>query len=194
MALVFALQAIPAFLLARELTGSPRWALFAAALAVFGPWAVFGMVLLNNAPAACAAAFALWAMWRAVTTPAARWDALALALVALAALSRVSSAVLVLALPFAILGHAVMTGEWSALRRHWLLAVAGIAGIAWVATGHLDTLVGQYPTSVGTTPGVVVTRVLTTFAHLGAGAGFAALAFGGAWIVRQVVRPVAPEA
>src|SRR4051794_17750005 len=116
MALVFALQAVPAFLLARALTGSKRWALFAAALAVFGPWAVFGMVLLNNAPAACAIAFALWAMWRAVTTPSLAWDALAVALVVLATLARVSSAPLILALPFAIVGYSVMTGEWSALR------------------------------------------------------------------------------
>lgn len=194
MSVLFALQAVPAFLLVRGLGAGLRWSLFGAALAVFGPWAIYGTVFLNNAPAACAAAFALWAMWRSVTSPSPWWDALALAFVGLAALSRVSSAILVLALPVAIVVQVIIVRRPRDLLKHWVLWVVGGLGVIWLATGHIHALVGDYPTAVHVTSGVVGERALTTVAHLAAGAGLFAMVLGGAWIVRQLVRPLTPEA
>ena len=194
LAFVFSLQAVPAFLLARGLRAGIGWSFFAAALSVFGPWAVFGTVFLNNAPAACAASFALWAMWRALLDPGPARDALAIALVALAALSRVSSAVLVVVFPVAIVVHALITRRRSELKRHWLLGLVAVLAVVWLATGHLHSAVGAYPTSVHASAGMIGRRLLTTVAHLAAGAGFVAVAVGAAWVVRQVVRPLSPEA
>jgi hypothetical protein len=194
MAVLFSLQAIPAFLIARGLRAGTAWSLFAAAMAVFGPWAIYGTVFLNNAPAACAAAFALWAMWRSVTTPSPLWDALAVVFVGLAALARVSSAVLIVALPVAIVAHVIVSRRPRELTRHWLLGGVGVVALIWLAGGNLSRLVGDYPTTVHASSGLVGERVLTTIAHLSAGAGFFAMVIGGAWVVRQLVRPLSPEA
>jgi hypothetical protein len=194
MALLFSLQAIPAFLLARGLRAGTGWSLFAAALSVFGPWAIYGTVFLNNAPAACAAAFALWAMWRSVTTPAPWWDGLALLFVGLAALARVSSAILIVALPVAIVAHVIVTRQPRELLKHWLLGVVGVLGVIWLATRSLSALIGDYPTAVHPTSGLIGERALTTIAHLSAGAGFFAMVIGGAWVLRQLLRPLSPEA
>jgi hypothetical protein len=202
--LLFALQAVPAYLLARGLGVRPGWALFAGAFAVFGPWAVVGTVLLNNVPASCAAAFALWAMWRSITTPSPWWDGLAVLLVLLATLARVSTAVLALAFPVAIAGHAIVAGRGQAspgqvaletVRRHWLAVALGAVAVVAVAAGGAGRFEGEYAhTSVGLHPGVIGTRLLTTFTHLAAGSGVVALVIGGAWLVRQLVSPRSPAA
>jgi hypothetical protein len=89
--------------------------------------------------------------------------------------------------------HALVTHDARGLRRHWLLGAVGLFGVVYLATGHTHTLVGQYPTAVHTSVGVVAERLLTTVAHLSAGSGFVALVFGGAWTVRRLVRPLSPE-
>lgn len=203
MSLLYALQAVPAFMLARGLGARLGWALFAASFAVAGPWAVFGTIFLNNAPAACAAAFALWAMWRAVTTPSAWWDALAVALVGVAALARVSTAVLIVALPIAIVTHAIVAREgrsWPRVaaltaRRHWLLIAVLALGAFVVADNGSRRLLGHYAdASVGFHLNVIGNRVLISLAHLGAGAAVIPLVVALAWVLAQLVRPSSPPA
>lgn len=186
MAVLLALEAVPAFLLARGLGASVRWSYFGAALAVFGSSAIYGTVLLNNAPAACAAAFALWSMWRAVTTPSPWWDALALVLLGLATLARVSSAVLFIAFPLAILARVAVTRRPSELRRHWLFGIVAVAGLVWLAAGHSKTLVGQYPTSIDRTGGEVAERLLVSVTHLSAATGVVVFPVAVAWILSQL--------
>ena len=193
--LLFALQAVAAFLLARDLGARRPWAFVAGALAVVGPWAVFGTVFLNNAPASCFAAFALWAGTRAIVRHSAAWTALVLLFVSLATLMRVSTLVLLGAFAGAIVAHVVMTTRRPRdLVPHWPLGIALALLALWIGTGHIHALVGGYPTHVQATAGLVGNRLLTTSAHLAAGSAFVVFVVGGGWLLRQALRPLAPEA
>jgi hypothetical protein len=79
------------------------------------------------------------------------------------------------------------------VRRHWVLVVLGAVALI-VAALDSQRLVGTYPTSVHATVGSVGNRLLTSVADLAAGSGFLALAIGGGWVVRQVLRPRSREA
>jgi hypothetical protein len=195
MALLFALQAVPAFLLARDLLAPRLWALTAAALAVFGPWCVFGTVFVNNAPAACFAAFALWTAMRAIVRRSSGWYALTLLLLTLATFERVSTLVLVGAVIGAAVVHTLMTTRrWRDLVSAWPVVAGAILVLGFVATGHVHTLIGGYPTHVHLTAGLVGNRLLTTFAHLAAGSALVGLVVGGGWVLHQALRPSSPDA
>jgi hypothetical protein len=206
-ALLFALQAVPAFLLGRGLGLRKVWALVGAGLSVLGPWAVFGTLFLNNVPSSAAAGFALWAMWRAVVTPGWWWDLATLGFITVAALGRVSTAALAAALPLAIvvdaLRYELLTANGplprralnlagTLVRRHWMLLALGLLVLLVVARNP-TAVVGFYPTKINASSAAVGHRFLETITALTAGTAFLGAALGGGWVVRQVVRPAGRE-
>src|SRR5438128_5700589 len=110
--------AIPAFLLARQVSGRGWVALAAALLTACVPWIVLSSFLLTEVAGYPAFLWALLAMQRAVAVPSRRNDAIALLGIALAIFARTQFVVLLLVLPLALLaveGRAVVA-------RHRLLA------------------------------------------------------------------------
>ena len=151
-ALCWALLALPVYAFARGLELRRRWALVAAAGTVFVPWAVFGMIFINTAPATTTAVAALWAMWRATVWPSpARtpWRSRSCP----RRLARVSHVALAIAWPVAILvqswrelpggdprGARVRALPRLFLRDHRLLVVlAGIAALAIAVQGSTSS-------------------------------------------------------
>src|SRR2546423_15482132 len=93
-AIVMSSAALPVFALARELQQSRRWALFAAGVAVAGPWMVLSSFLLTEVVAYPLFVWAVFAIERSLARPARRADAVALALIVLATFARVQLVVL----------------------------------------------------------------------------------------------------
>jgi hypothetical protein len=90
---------IPAFLLARRVTGR-RWAAFlAATLAVAMPWILYSAMLMTEVASYPASLWALLALQRATVAPSRRNDVIALAGLAIAYFARAELLVLVIVLP-----------------------------------------------------------------------------------------------
>jgi hypothetical protein len=201
-ALCWALLALPVYALARGLELRRRWALVAAAAAVFAPWAVLGTIFINTAPAATTAVAALWAMWRATVWPSSRGDALALALIALAGTARVSHLGLALAWPVAILvqGWRDLPVEQArrdrlrALPRAFvrdhrvLVGVAAVAALA-IAVRGIDLVIGGYPSRLDFPVDALWRRLQLMVAHAAGGMGFLAFIVGVGWLARALVAP-----
>src|SRR5205085_2241953 len=83
---------IPAFLLARRVTGRFDAAVVAGVLAVCIPWIIYSSMLMTEVAAYPAFLWALLAMQRAVSAPSTRNDVVALAALALAVLPAVIAA------------------------------------------------------------------------------------------------------
>lgn len=191
---------------ARDL-GLARWqALAAGTVAVCVPWMVLGTSLLNSAPAYPLTALALWAIWRAIVAPGLARELIALAAVALLAVSRVGNVVVVAAWPLGIMVHAlhdrapgmgVLTAVRRLPRRVWRdhpLLVAGAAlGLLAIAVAGTHWLVGGYPvrTPLGSTFRNFL-RVLLAYLAMGTAVVPAILAV--AWCARSLIRPADPGA
>jgi hypothetical protein len=134
-ALLFALTAIPAYLLARRYVGG-TWSLLVALLSVAVPSAIYTGMVLTESAAYLTGTLALLAIVAAIEQPTGRRQLLALGAVALAALARPQLVALVVAMPVGFLAR------WGrgALRRLWPTAAAAGAVVALVAlafaTGH----------------------------------------------------------
>ncbi len=145
--------AIPAFLLARRVTGR-RWPGYVLAfVAVCTPWLVYSTAILTEVAAYPAFIWAAFGMHRTLTAPSKRNDAIALLTLGLAFFARTQFAVLLAVLPTALVLYAVParaprrigSAVWSAARAHGVLAVAygvlALAAAAYLAGGHrLDQL------------------------------------------------------
>src|SRR2546423_10000201 len=83
-AIVMSSAALPVFALARELQPSRAWALFAAGVAVAGPWMVLSSFLLTEGVAYPVFLWAGLFVERALPEPSRRGDAPALAAIGLA--------------------------------------------------------------------------------------------------------------
>jgi hypothetical protein len=160
-ALAWALAAIPVFALARGL-GLRTWqALAVAALAVIGPWSVFGVTLLNTALGYLTFTVLLWAMWRSAVRPGLLADATVLGAFLLAIAARVGHAPFVFALAPAIVvarwrDRPPEEPVWQALRRlpvriaraHPLLVATAAVGLAALVAVGQKRLVGDYGSNV----------------------------------------------
>jgi len=184
--------ALPAFLLARSVTGSRAAALAAAALTAFTPWLVLTSTLLTENAAYPAFVWAVYFCHRTLATPTARNDAFALAGLLLAFFARTQLLVLGVALPLALLLHA---GPRRALRSHRVLAVVYalslvVAG-ALLWRGSLGAVVGNYavPFSGDLIPRGLWASAASHLVHVVVGIGVVPFVFGLAWSLLAILRP-----
>jgi hypothetical protein len=200
--LCWALLALPSYALARGLELRRRWALAAAAMTVFVPWAVFGTIFINAAPATATAVAALWAMWRASVWPSPRADALAVALLVLAGTARVSHVGLALAWPVAIAlqswrdlpatqrrGERLRALPRLFVRDHGLLVWLTLLAGAAIAVVGIDLVIGGYPSRLDFPIDALWRRLQLMVAHAATGMGFLAFIVGVGWLVRTSVAP-----
>ncbi len=142
---------IPAFFLARRVTGRMWAACLTAGLTVVMPWIVLSTMMMTEVVSYPASVWALFAMQRATVSPSRRKDLFALATIALAYLARGELLGLMIVFPVAVIGYEVRGGERSVrslLRKHDLLAafcvVFFIAAVALRVTGELSRFAGIY--------------------------------------------------
>ena len=124
-AFVMASAAVPAFLLARRVLASGRWAFVVAVLSVALPWIVLASFLLTEVAAYPAFLWAVWAMARAVEARRWRADLLALVLIVVAMLARTQLIVLAAAFPVAVLLEALVVDLDAVFVGFLLAAIVG---------------------------------------------------------------------
>ena len=196
---------IPAFFLARRVTDR-RWAAYLVALVtVCTPWIVYATTLLTEVAAFPAFMWAILGMHRAVTTPSAKNDVLALLGMVVAFFARTQFLSLVAVLPVALLVYEATRAmtPWAGIRnaftRHRVLVVAyvvlAIGAVALRASGRALTSLSVYgnlhvPIFTQRWPGSVTGHL----ADLAFGVGVLPLVVGFAWLTANVVRPAAAEA
>jgi hypothetical protein len=189
-AFVMSSAAIPAFLLARRVAGSPWAASLAAVLTVAVPWIVLSSFLMTEVAAYPAFLWALLAFQRTTAAPSARNDLLAVAGIVLAIVARTQFVVLAAVLPVAVIVDARSLRV--AFRAHRVLAAAyatgAVAALALIAGGH--SVLGTYGAAAhGNT---LTLRIVPSFAEhlatLGLGLGIVPFLVGGAWLAANTVR------
>jgi hypothetical protein len=204
-AFVMTSASVPAYLLARRVTGT-RWAPWIVAiLSVTLPWIALSSFLLTEV---VAYPIFLWAMLlchQALVRPSARNDGLALAGLGLAILARTQFIVFVGALVIAIAGHALtvpargdrLAGLRAAVRAHVVLlggyAVVAAVALVLLLAGHSP--LGSYSE---TAKGNILPANLLQFAaaHLAVialASGILPVLVGGAWLVSNLVRASSPD-
>lgn len=208
--ILFASSAIPVFVLARRASLGRIGALFAATLAVVVPWSVVSTSLLSESAAYPAYAWTLLAIWSAARHPRPRNDALLLAALAIAALSR--TAMLALA-PVAALAVVWHEWGWEMRGRPWARRIRELPGRMWsrhplLSTAVATAAVALLANELGLLPG----RGLGTFtgfyglpsvpplsalyaddryylSRMVVGTGFLAAAVGLPWTLSALARP-----
>ena len=197
-AIVMASAALPAYALGRNVLGSSRWALAAAALAVVGPWMVLSSFLLTEVVAYPTFIWAVWGMERTLERPSRRADLVALVLIGVATSARVQLVVLLPALVAVAAVHELRFragGRLEALRRHDLLfAVAGflaLAALVLAAAGRLASAFGTYAVTAhgSIVPLASFPLALRHLAVLALGCGIVPLVAGLGWALVSIVRP-----
>ncbi len=185
---------IPAFLLARRVTGQRSASYLLAFLSVTIPWFVYAPFLLTEVVAYPAALWGLLSFQSAIASPSRRNDLLALLGIALAFLARTQFVVLAGVLPVALLAYERARLR-TAIARHRLLAVVyglgAAAALVFVASGGSLLGLSVY--------GEQVHGGLLTWSNLGSFAGHAAdLSFGlgilpfvvaVGWLLANLLRP-----
>jgi Dolichyl-phosphate-mannose-protein mannosyltransferase len=181
---------IPAFLLARRVTGK-RWAAYLIAFAaVCTPWMIYTTTLLTEVAAYPAFLWAVLGMERALSSPSVRNDALCLCGLLLAFLARTQFILLAVSLPVAFLLHE----RGRSVRRHPLLAlvyaVLGIAVLVAVLTGHGVLRLSVYGSQASgrLVPRGAASAMTGHVADLAFGIGILPLVVGGAWLLANAVR------
>jgi hypothetical protein len=176
----------PAYLVARDVTRSRPAALAAAAMTAFTPWLVLASTLLTENAAYPAFVWAVFLCHRALTTPSARNDVLALGGLALAFLARTQLLVLAIALPLALVIHA---GPRRAVKAHKILTAAYAAGLGLAAVllarGSLGAAVGNYSVSLdgNLLPRGVWAAAASHLVHVVVGASVVPFVLATAWAV-----------
>lgn len=205
LALIYASAAIPVEALARGLGLKRSQALVVAALAVVGPWMVFGMTILNVTLGYPLTMAFVWALWRTCVRPSVFADGLLLVVAVLNATARAGH------LPFlAAAAVAVLIQVWRDLptegsrvrralgypvalvRQHPLLVVVGVALLAWVVSTGIYQIVGaEYAGAVPThlALGQILTRLSVSGAELDAGTGYLAVLLAVPWLLREALAP-----
>jgi hypothetical protein len=155
---LMASTAVPAFGLAREVTGSRPAGLLVAALSVAVPWMALSALLMTEVVAYPVFVWALWAIQRALADPSPRRDLVALGAVLVAFVARNQLVVLGFALAAAALlhplglalvqGRGLRAGLREALRSHralWLALGAGlVVAVPLAIAGVLGEALGTY--------------------------------------------------
>lgn len=161
-AILLASAALPAYLLARSVSGSRGAGYAAAALTAFTPFLVLSATVLTENAAYPAFAWAVLACHRAIARPSPRNDALALAGLLLAFLARTQLSVLAIALPIALVLHelgmvsarrhppraAVRTVGARLISEHPVIATAGALLLVFLARTQLLVLAIALPTAL----------------------------------------------
>jgi hypothetical protein len=191
---------IPAFLLARRVTGR-RWAAYLLALVtVCTPWIVYTTTLLTEVAGFPAFMWAMLGMHYAATRPSWRSDLLGVLGVALAFFARTQFVGLIAVFPAALLVYHASRHELrSAARRHLLLVcvyvVLAVAAAAAVVSGHRLSSLSVYGNlNPGLFPPGWEGSVTGHLADLAFGIGILPLVVGGAWLIANVLRPPAAAA
>lgn len=200
-AFVIASAVFPAYLLARRVLASHRWALVAAALVVVVPWTVMAGVMMTEVSAYPLSIWALYGIQRAAVQPSTRHDLLALGLVALAFFGRTQLIVLAGVLPVVLLAQRLRYPEVgvgrptqrmrSALRAHPLIFGA-VALVALVLLVRARTIIGNAPEDLFSSGWTETAREMLSYIVIGV--GMVPLALGLAWAVGTLARPSRPEA
>lgn len=204
---VMSSAALPAFLLARRVTGR-RWAAYLlAVLAVCTPWIVYSTVLLTEVAAYPTFLWAVLAMHAAITRPSKRNDALVMLALAVTFLVRTQFGLLAAILPVALVAYhltAPDAGPWrrrlaEALRGHVVLAAVyvplALAAAVFVLAGGKPTRLSVY--GAESSPQVLSTATAGAAtghaADLAFGMGILPFLVGAAWLLANVVRrPATP--
>jgi hypothetical protein len=211
-ALLLVSAGVPAFLLARAVAGTNGAGYVAAALTAVSPWLVLSSTLLTENAAYAAFTWSVFLCHRAIVRPSARGDAAALAGLALAFLARTQLVVLVLALPAALVLHAIGLSArrgpgFAAVRRgvvrtiaeHRLLVyayAAGAVGLALLAVaGALGGVVGNYavPFEGDLLPPEFWRFAAAHFDQVALGAGILPVVLSASWLVTTAVHPEREE-
>jgi hypothetical protein len=181
---------IPAYLLARRVTGHTLAAWFVALATILVPWLVLSSFLLTEVAAYPAFLWALYALQAASDEPSGRHDALALLGIALAVLGRTQFVVLLGVLPVVLL---VLEGR-AALARHrvlvWTYGALAAGAVVLLATGHTASIFGTYGSTVR--GNLLPTDSGRSFAEHAAvvalGLGILPFVVGVAWLLANAVR------
>jgi hypothetical protein len=209
-ALLVSSTAIPVYLLAREVVDG-RWpAYVAAALAVAVPWAATSGVVMTEAAAYPAFAWALLGIQRALVAPSLRRDLVALAGIGLAFFARTQFVFLAAAFPTLIVLHEVLyaaTARGEApdraaklrllrerLRPHAALgALIAVGYVVVFPLGVLSTVLGPFSGTVhegGVLQAGLGSAMRMQLTFVAGGVGILPLALAVGWALAGLVRPL----
>lgn len=209
-ALLVASTAVPVYLLARQVIRARPASYLAAALAVAVPWAATSAVVMTEAAAYPAFAWAVLAMQRALVVPSLRRDLVALAAIGVAFYARTQFVFLAAAFPALVLAHETLfalaardaAGRRAALGllRERLLphaalgATVAVGLVALLAPGSLlHAVLGPFELTVnegGAVPEGLGSAMRTQVAFVAGGVGFLPLALAAGWSLASLVRPL----
>jgi hypothetical protein len=193
---------IPAFLLARRVTGR-RWVAYVMlVLTVAVPWILYSTVVLTEVAAYPAFLWAVFAMQRTTAAPSRVNDLLAVLGLVLAFFARTQFLVLVPVLACAVIAAHLGRGDRrrrvpELLRLHAVLwsafALAAVAALAVVLSGHSLIWLSVYGSqlSTGLVPPGTAGLVSSHAANLAFGTGIVPFVVAVGWLLSNVVR--APE-
>jgi len=207
-ALLMASAAVPTYLLARTIGVSPRWALLGGTLAIAVPWVTFSYFLTTESLAYPVLVWAVLAIHAAVVRGGMRADAVALAAIAVAVLTRTQFVVLAGVLPVAVLLQAILERPSPRLRevvrgvltQHGLLfgAVVGAVFVLGVSIvfGAGSHVAGNYHSLLEGDLQVIntVRAVPDHLALLVVGASVVPFVVGAAWALDALFRGSPPRA
>jgi hypothetical protein len=191
-AIVMSSACIPAFLLCVRVTRNVRIGYAVAALSVCIPWIALASFLMTEALAYPVFIWAVLALQYAIVSPSARSDALLLATIAVAILTRTQFAVLLVVVPVALLLDSFKPR--TLVSRHRVLAVAygvlALAGIVLLAVGRLSDVLGTYSvtTEGNLVPSDMPRSLLEHLAPIGLGLGIVPFVLGVAWLLTPLAR------
>src|SRR5947207_2545369 len=194
-AVSFAAVAPLAYWWARLLALPRAVAVACAALAVAGPWMVFGTSFLNVVPAWPLTTLALLAIWRGLTVPSARGDLLMLGAVVLLGLARVGNVVVAAAVPVGAiviaLRHTRSIGGSARLlwREHRVLVIAAALGLIVAAIAGRHALIGGYPVRTPAPDLDFLRQLRFGWEQVADGAALVPMIVATAWVLRSLVRP-----
>jgi hypothetical protein len=188
---VMSSAAIPAFLLARRVTGTAWISLAVALLTVTVPWIVYASFLLTEVAAYPAFLWAMLALHATTSRPSHRNDALTLLAVVVAVLARTQFVSLLLVVPVVLLVH----DRRAAVARHrllaWTFAALAALVVALIATGHIASTLGVYGETVhgSLVPTGIGRALLDHVAVLALGLAVLPFIVGAAWLLASLARP-----
>ncbi len=197
---------IPAFLLARRVTGRRLVAYAIALLTVCLPWIVLSSFLLTEVAGYPAFLWAVLAIQLATAAPSRRNDALALLGIGLAIFARTQFEVLLAVVPVAFFAHElgaahgrIRDAARQTVRRHPVLAVAYavliVAAVLLATLGRISHVLGTYRGALEgqLLPDGIARSFVEHVATLALGLGILPFVVGLAWLLANVVRPPAKE-
>ena len=199
---LFASTAIPVVLLLRHLGASPWLGALGGLLATCVPWATTTTVLMTEAAAYPAFAWAVFAMTVAVSAPSVRHDVLALLSIVVTVGVRTQFVLLLVVLVVAILTHAATyKHDETSLRRalavrlrpHLPVAIALAVLALFLLTVGPD-IFGAYgeTTSVARLPEGMIIAATEYAARLSTGLTIIPMVLGLAFFIRGLARPATP--